>query len=480
MQSQYNSTVMASFRFQKARKYFEQLTSSSTLPTKRATVLLIGSTGNGKSTLGNFLLDPEGEVKCFATAKDNMPETQRTQSDESVFIGHAVENLGYSSVQLTVVDTPGLNESDAADLKHMIDIVEELRQQSTITACVLVVKFNSKIDMQYKKTIEYYSRLLPSLFDKNVFVVMTGYATDVRTVATRQRQGIDEKEIVENATREIVNSAQLAYDDLIVFKLDCLPYGPEEISYSEDVRSSIIEYIVQLQPIKMDNLKVAKTEHLIQQDNAEIKIYEGQIDGYKERLIEVNMQSKDVLNTIQEKERNVANLNAEINSIQAELEEKDVSDYVVTASWSVDTEWKFLKTLHNGCELTSRWRIAEVTKWTNGKCKWSEVEVTGHTFKGKVVGQFMRNLYANVVLHTEKRTKYATEISQLKKDLGAVKSKHSFEEGQLCAFRDKHEEYKKEIADLENYIAERRGKIQLLKAMRVSISEAKRRLDSLK
>ena len=69
----------------------------------------------------------------------------------------------------------------------MIGIVEQLEKEQEITACIIVVKFDSKIDTQYRKTIEYYSQLLPSLFEKNVFIVMTDYATDPRTIAMREQ-----------------------------------------------------------------------------------------------------------------------------------------------------------------------------------------------------------------------------------------------------------------------------------------------------
>ncbi len=47
------------------------------------TFLLIGSTGNGKSTLGNFLIDPADrnifDEQLFRTARDSRPETQNVK-----------------------------------------------------------------------------------------------------------------------------------------------------------------------------------------------------------------------------------------------------------------------------------------------------------------------------------------------------------------------------------------------------------------
>ena len=50
-------------------------------------ILLIGSTGNGKSTLGNFLIDPDPKKpEVFEVATDNKPFTQETK----VFLGRRV------------------------------------------------------------------------------------------------------------------------------------------------------------------------------------------------------------------------------------------------------------------------------------------------------------------------------------------------------------------------------------------------------
>ena len=87
------------------------------------TVVLIGSTGNGKSCLGNFLLNPGDEEEIFRVAQDNVPTTKLTTMAYAHF-----DNIdGCPEFHLNVIDTPGLNEGTREDLQNMIGIIENLQ-----------------------------------------------------------------------------------------------------------------------------------------------------------------------------------------------------------------------------------------------------------------------------------------------------------------------------------------------------------------
>ena len=264
-------------------------------------ILLIGSTGSGKSTLGNFLLNPDGE-QVFQMARDNKPQTQ--------FVKPAVNNVsvkGAGRVDLTVIDTPGLNESAAKDLGHMIEIIKSLKGFVHVRACIVVVKFNTKIDAQYKATVQYYSKLLPSLFAKNVTIVMTNYAIDSRSEAVRARQGIDVQQIKENTIKEIVACAGLGYDPFL-FTIDCLPFDEEEKAINGQVREALLQYIYSHSPIKVTSLNVAKTEHIQRADNESIRKCDGEITGYNLRMQEAHLAAKEALKEYERKEAEVTKI----------------------------------------------------------------------------------------------------------------------------------------------------------------------------
>ena len=123
---------------------------------------------------------------------------------------------------------------------------------------------DAKIDAQYKATINYYKSLLPKIFEGNVLIVMTNFATDRRSVKVRELHNIDVNAIVRNTAAEVASG--LPYTPQ-TFLIDCLPMdlvqGDTNRKQSENTRSAILSYIEKtIHPIRVDDLKVAKTDAL--------------------------------------------------------------------------------------------------------------------------------------------------------------------------------------------------------------------------
>lgn len=437
-------------------------------------ILLIGSTGNGKSTLGNFLVNPDedhivGNKQTFRTARSMFPETK---SVSKVKFRHGEQIF-------TVVDTPGLNESDwKEDFRHMVDIVENLQNVESVRVCVLCIKFDAKLDAQYKATVEYYSKLLPTLFEGNVVVVMTDFATDERSQKIRKSRGVDEEQVMEDTKNKIKEFAGLSYRPQL-FTIDCLPFGEEERKESMQFREAILNYIANLPIILADNLLVAKTAHIKQMDDRESVTINGMISGYNKRLQELNENAKSILDRIEVKESRKLVLDAELFRLEPHLKRKDSSELVVVEHLNISRPWKWFQWLKEDVDLTSEWNIANVIIWTNGRCKWKAVERTEKRYRARVEGRFMRGIYTTVTLQTTKRDKFADDVATLSAEITEKQRRRDAIESSLSVLRNDHTDFTVEIAELSRYIAERREQLRKICKEYMTLEEAHKRLGNL-
>ena len=220
---------------------------------QRKTIVLIGSTGSGKSSLGNCLLEPTktSGPKVFASGCGRMPQTQQTQ----VGVSHCSRGAGKPPILLKIIDTPGLNESAAKDQTHMIEIETAVRNERKIAACLLCVKFNSQIDIQYKTTVQMYKQLLPGLFEANLIVVFTDYSEHPRAMKKRRREGIVPNVVIRNAIDAIVEAAELSYVPEY-FCIDSLP-SDHCIECTMAARRAILEHVDTLMSVWMGRCTVS-------------------------------------------------------------------------------------------------------------------------------------------------------------------------------------------------------------------------------
>ena len=443
-------------------------------------VLLIGSTGMGKSTFGNFLLDPSKEhmfdYPTFPPGRNSRPMTQEVK-----VVSKTVQIEGSISVWLEVIDTPGFNEGATKDLSHMIDIIKRLNELEEIRACIFLVKFNAKIDAQYIATLEYYSKLLPGLFEKNVIIVMTEFKTDKYSVGLRGNQKIDVKQIQEDTILELRRcSKQISYSPQL-FMIDCLPIGiDDDKTISLTTRTAILDYIFRLPPIKVKNQLVAKTDYIKHKDAEKYEQLQGEIKGYSERLQEVHTESKNALDDTRSKKKEINEKESKIKDLDEKLKDKDTTEDVVAEHWSIKDQWKWFRWFTRDFHIESQHEITKYTTWTNEKCEFKQIVQTSHKVKGKVVGEFMRGIYASVTAYTEKRIKYADEIKELKKEIetknkNLAECKEGWEE-----YRKAHEGKSEEIELLEKYIAQRHVAAEKCLFDLMTIEDAAIRLEELK
>lgn len=431
--------------------------------------------------MGNFLLDPSkehiyGTNQAFPRARDNMPETQ--------FVKHVSHSVHYDggnkTLPITVIDTPGLNEDDVQDFKHMIQIISTLHRasESKVSACVLVVKFDSKIDAQYKATVRYYRDLLPQLFEKNVIIVMTMFDSSDKAEHARQQRGVDINRIKLNTVREIKDSGKLQFKPM-VFLINGLPLSDEDIDSDLQQRDAILGYISTLTPISTTRLRVAKTAKIRERDDIKIAAINGEIDGYNNRLVELNKLAEETLDKIKLKKMRAGELESKLKSLKDDLKEYDSSDAVIANSWSFSTEWKLFQYISENVDVSAPCIITNIIKWTNGHCNWRNLVKYHNGAKGTLEGDFMRGLYAELKLETTKRIKYAEEIRTIRTEVSHTERLLQEVKEALVEVERSDIRYKTEIDSLLAYIQESNERKEMYTQIYMTIEEACKRLSEV-
>ncbi len=110
---------------------------------KRPIVVLLGKTGNGKSCLGNFLLD------------NNIFKTSSKPESETVDLKIGIN---YSK-DFCVIDTPGLNDNQRRDQMHYQNIIKFIKNKY-ITSFLLVFNFNeTRLSLDLQEFIKIYCNI---------------------------------------------------------------------------------------------------------------------------------------------------------------------------------------------------------------------------------------------------------------------------------------------------------------------------------
>ena len=110
-------------------------------------IVLLGESGSGKSSVGNFLLgrDPESSPS-FKASTGTKSCTLQTKEIIGTWLGNG--NL------CAIVDTPGMNDSDNRDTEHMRNIVNFLKEISFVN-CFLLVRngCNPRMSFSFKRML---------------------------------------------------------------------------------------------------------------------------------------------------------------------------------------------------------------------------------------------------------------------------------------------------------------------------------------
>ena len=240
-------------------------------------ILLVGETGSGKSSFGNFAL---GIEDAFQVSDDAESCTKDT-----------IRKISRLDPEISIVDSPGLQDSSGSDSIHYEQMLKIIKEMKDLHFILVVLNFTCP---RFTSSIQFMIKFLCNVFPKNfahhIGIIFTHYHHDYQVKINKKK-----KDPRENRKNVIINIMELisqtTNEELFlgppVFYLDS--YIEDE--YSKAELNRLIAFAKNLNPIEdireKCNLKYKKEEEEFKTEQNEI--IEGEyIVTYTKKLRRIN------------------------------------------------------------------------------------------------------------------------------------------------------------------------------------------------
>lgn len=221
--------------------------------------ILIGETGSGKSSFGNFALGIEDAFKVSDDPKSCTTET--------------IRKISQLDPEISIVDTPGLQDSKGRDKIHYEQMLKIIKQMKDLHFILLVFNYSCP---RFTTSIQYMIKFLCNVFPKNfahhVGIVFTHYDHEYQIKINKKRKK-DPREDRKEFIKEIMELiSQTTNEELFlgppVYYLD---------SYIEDDNSKVelnrlIAFAKNLNPI--EDIRECSLKHKKEEEEFDTKTYD--------------------------------------------------------------------------------------------------------------------------------------------------------------------------------------------------------------
>eukprot|EP01138_Halocafeteria_seosinensis_P007372 gb/GECG01007537.1/.p1 GENE.gb/GECG01007537.1/~~gb/GECG01007537.1/.p1 ORF type:complete len:310 (+),score=48.67 gb/GECG01007537.1/:1-930(+) len=203
----------------------------------RKTIVILGDTGVGKSTLANHLSGTR--VLETSDGADSCTSKVSTTSFK-------VRGLNF-----TVKDTPGFNDSKGRDEEHLAELHRDLRQVDDCCGFLILFNFQQpRITEPTQRSVNYFRDMFGQHFASHAHIVVTNCPLEKRNKAF---QFVEERR---QMLREIIGKAPPS--GFPAFLVDCNDTERDEADIMADL-NPIIDQLMTMNVCSLDDVNIPET-----------------------------------------------------------------------------------------------------------------------------------------------------------------------------------------------------------------------------
>jgi len=442
---------------------------------RKLTIVVVGPTQNGKSTLCNFLVTGKTENDQEELFKSGQGVGSCTTEPFSVRFKHSIKKqIGLEETkermfEIVCIDTPGAGDSrsnkEISNMRNLYKFIQDMDGKDTIACILFVCKYGTIIDDNYRKLVRFYYKIFENLIRRNAILVVTNVQKNDKKWL-RSNNEIKNVEITINTITKEITQALTMVSDVFTVDLDCKADAESlDETHAKKVRELIFSRCSTLKGIPKKYIQFVKPLTILQQNETTIKEIEGQIKAYRNEIME-HSANKTLDTQLTELEGKIVKLEKEIDDLTTTINNYSSHEKLVTmrdtklnatSSWKYYTYADFKETLSYpivNIVASQGYIYNEKTKYNDQK-----TEVCG-----QVYSTFWEDLHCSLTIYTSNFHYYAVTRNIL--------------EGQKKEKEKQLEELKRNVKDLNNASSNRSekrkeldNKIKLLEQQKCGLSK---------